>query len=228
MSVSVSAVIPVRNRAFASNTYVCPTVTPGGCLLIDPGLDEAAIEAALVESGLTPLAILCTHGHFDHLGSAEHFRRRYSIDVHLPRADVKVARASNFVLMALKLRHRIVFPEAPMLVEDGFTWSHGPDHVEFIHAPGHTPGSAIILFGGCAFTGDTVYRDQALVGSLPGADEAQLIASVRVLWDRLPEATMVFPGHGGDASFGEIKRSNVPLRRLLGLAEHGSPWPGLP
>jgi hydroxyacylglutathione hydrolase len=210
-------VIRVTNREVAANTYICRMATPRECILIDPGLDREAIETALDETQLTPLAIFCTHGHFDHLGSAEYFRRKYSIDVHLHGADAKVAGSSNFLMMALKLPSRITVPEAHVAVADGSTWSSGDDHVEFVHVPGHTPGSTVVVLNGQAFTGDTLYRDGVWLGSLPEANHAQLVESLRRLWALLPDGTLIYPGHGGAAAFGEVKRSNAPLRQMLGI-----------
>jgi len=210
-------VVRVTNREVAANTYICRTATPGECLLIDPGLDREAIEAVLDKTELTPLAVFCTHGHFDHIGSAEHFRRKYSIDVHLHGADAKLARSSNFLMMALKLPTRIAVPEAHVAVADGSIWSSGNDRVEIVHVPGHTPGSTVVLFNGHAFTGDTLYRDDVWLGSLPEANHAQLVESVRRLWALLPDDTVIHPGHGGAATLGTVKRSNEPLRQMLGF-----------
>lgn len=218
---SVSPVIRIKNREVSANTYLCRIDTPGACLLIDPGLDREAIEAALDEHGLTPSAILCTHGHFDHLGSAEHFRRRYSIPVRLHSADAKVARASNFRMLALKLQSRIIVPEVFEYLDDGA--ATGGSGVEIVHVPGHTPGSVVLLFEGYAFTGDTMYRDDVWRMSWPEEDGERLVASVRSLWDLLPDETLVYPGHGGAATFGTIKQGNVPLRRMLGLDEGATP-----
>ena len=217
MNAGDPGVVRVTNREVAANTYICRTATPGECLLIDPGLDREAIEAVLDKTELTPLAVFCTHGHFDHIGSAEHFRRKYSIDVHLHGADAKLARSSNFLMMALKLPTRIAVPEAHVAVADGSIWSSGNDRVEIVHVPGHTPGSTVVLFNGHAFTGDTLYRDDVWLGSLPEANHAQLVESVRRLWALLPDDTVIHPGHGGAAALGTVKRSNEPLRQMLGF-----------
>jgi hydroxyacylglutathione hydrolase len=214
----VPAVVRIKNREMAANTYLYPTDAPGSCVLIDPGLDREAIEAALDEHGLAPTAIVCTHGHFDHLGSAEHFRRRFSVPVYLHVADTKVAQASNFMMLALKLPSRIVVPEAFADLAGG-----GPDGVEVLGVPGHTPGSVVLVVGRYAFTGDTLYRDGTWHMAWPGSDERRLAESVRGLWDRLPDDTMVYPGHGGAATFGAIKGRNVALRQLLGLDEAVAP-----
>jgi glyoxylase-like metal-dependent hydrolase (beta-lactamase superfamily II) len=217
VTLAVGAVTRVTNREVAANTYICRTSAAGECVLIDPGLDREAIEAALVEAKLTPLAIFCTHGHFDHLGSADYFRRRYTIGVHVHGADKKIVRSSNFMMMAMKMQSRIDIPDELVEVTEGTVWSNGDDRVAFIHIPGHTPGSSVVMFQGNAFTGDTVYRRDIWLGSLPETNHPQLVESVRRLWTLLPDDTMIYPGHGGAAAFGDIKRSNGPLREMLGL-----------
>jgi hydroxyacylglutathione hydrolase len=201
-----------------ANTYLCPIETPGACLLIDPGSDREAIEAALDEHQLTPSAIYCTHGHFDHLGSAEHFRRRYSIPVHLNAADERLARASNFRMLAMKLESRVEVPEVFDFVDEGATGGIA-DRVEIVSVPGHTPGSVIVLSAGRAFTGDTLYRDKVWRVPWPEEDEGMLVTSTRRLWELLRDDTLIFPGHGGGGTFGAIKAGNLPLRRMLGLDE---------
>ena len=167
MNVPVGPITRITNREVAANTYICKTAGAGECVLIDPGLDREAIEAALDEAGLSPIAIFCTHGHFDHLGSAEYFRRKHAIGVHIHGADKKVARSSNFMMMAMKMQSRIDIPEELVEVTEGTVWSNGDDRVSFIHIPGHTLGSSVVMFGGNAFTGDTLYRKDIWLGSLP-------------------------------------------------------------
>jgi glyoxylase-like metal-dependent hydrolase (beta-lactamase superfamily II) len=210
--------IRVTSREFAANTYLVRTSTPGECVLIDPGLDRDAIESALADARLVPVAIFVTHGHFDHIGSAEHFRRKYSVALHMHAADSRLARSSNFMMMAFGLADRILVPEGWVAIDGGFSWSRGPDRVQAVHVPGHTAGSTILTVNGRMFTGDTIYRDEVWLTPLPELDLSQLRRSVLNLWDVLPEAAMVYPGHGGAASFGQIKQSNTRLRELLGLS----------
>jgi hydroxyacylglutathione hydrolase len=209
--------IRVTSREFAANTYIVRTSTPGECVLVDPGLDRDAIDNALDDERLVPIAIFATHGHFDHIGSAEHFRRKYSIQLHLHAADAKLTRSSNFLMMAFGLTSRIDVPEDWLAIDDGFSWSKGPDRVQALHVPGHTAGSTILDVNGSQFTGDTIYRDDVWLTPLPEQDISQLKASVLKVWDVLPETAIMYPGHGGAASFGQIKQSNARLRDLLGL-----------
>jgi glyoxylase-like metal-dependent hydrolase (beta-lactamase superfamily II) len=216
---ALSPVIRVVNRGVAANTYLCRMESPGECLLIDPGLDRESIEEALERSRLTPRAIFCTHGHFDHLGTAEYFRLKYRINVHLHQADAKIARSANFTMMALKMPWRIDVPEEIVAVREETVWLEGHTRVEIIHVPGHTPGSVVLLIEGRAFTGDTLYRQGVWLGALPGSDRDRLVDSLHRLWTLLPDDVDVYPGHGRVAAFGEIRESNAPLRELLGVAD---------
>ncbi len=217
MSTVDRQVIRVANRGFASNTYIYPTGADGRCIVIDPGVDTEAITDELERRALVPEAIFATHGHFDHLASAEPLRRKYSAPVHFHAADDRVARGSNLLMMALKLPNRMSMPEAYVAIEEGFVWSRGDVRVELIHTPGHTPGSSILVVGDLAFSGDTIYRDEVFLVRLPEQNKARLIRSIERAWDLLPDETMVHPGHGRGATFGEIKASNLPLRRMLAI-----------
>ena len=213
-----STVLCVVNREVKANTYILPTGVDG-CLLIDPGLDRVAIESALERSGLRPRAIFCTHGHFDHVGTAEHFRRRYRVDIHMHPADRRIARSSNFTMMALKMPWRIDTPQATVAISEGTVWSEGGIEVNLVHVPGHTPGSVVLLIDGHAFTGDTLYRQGVWLGSMPESDHDLLRDSLQRLWGMLPADIGVYPGHGRPAVFSEIQETNKPLRELLGLPD---------
>jgi glyoxylase-like metal-dependent hydrolase (beta-lactamase superfamily II) len=218
MTQATSPVIRVANQGVAANTYLCRTAMPGACILVDPGLDRGSIETALARTELTPRAIFCTHGHFDHVGSAEHFSRKYDIEIHMHEGDTRLARSANFTMMALKMPWRIEVPRSVTAIDEGTVWTGGDSRVEVIHVPGHTPGSLVLLIDGRAFTGDTLYRQGVWLGSMPESDHTRLVASLHRLWAMLPEDMPVYPGHGRSADFGVIRRQNTPLLELLGLA----------
>lgn len=205
----------VVNGVFPSNCYVCETDTPGECFIVDPGLDPAPIEAALADHRLTPKAVLCTHGHFDHAGSAAHFRARYACPVHLHGRDLKTLRSSNFLLMAFKLPARVQTPEVQAVDDDASIVEVGGCVVRFHPVPGHTPGSCLIEHGGTLFTGDTLYSRGVGLSRLPGEDAALLRQSILAIWERFADTTLVRPGHGEAATFGDIKRNNEALQRFL-------------
>jgi glyoxylase-like metal-dependent hydrolase (beta-lactamase superfamily II) len=206
----------VTSGEFPSNAYICGT-GDGTCVLIDGGLDSAAIDAALQALALTPTAMFCTHGHFDHSGSAAFFQKKHGIPVYLHRADHKLVKASNFLLMAFKLESRIEQPSELTAVASGESIDVAGHALTFHGAPGHTPGSCLIELGSALFTGDTLYTRGVGLSRLPGEQPDILKQSILALWSVLTAERTVYPGHGGCASGAEVRATNRALLEFLGL-----------
>ena len=207
----------VVNRTFPSNTYICATGEPGVCFLVDPGTDPEAIDKALGVLGLEPRHIFCTHGHFDHAGSAAFFQEKYGANCYLPRGDLKTLRGSNFLLMAFRIPFSMKMPRVE--AAEGLAMVLGEEEMRILAAPGHTPGSCLLCYGQVIFTGDTLYSYGVGLSKLPGEDGGMLKATLSALWDKLPTEALVFPGHGDWATFGHIQKNNAPLLDFLGLNE---------
>jgi len=207
----------VTGGVFPSNAYICAAPIAGGCFLVDPGINEAAIDRQLTSRGLRPGYVLCTHGHFDHAGGAAYFQEKYGCPVVLHAADMKTLHSSNFLLMAIKIPRRITLPQVTQIDGASMTLALGEVRVHFRHTPGHTPGSCVIEFGNAVFTGDTLYRSGIGLSKLPGEKIETLRASILALWDRLPDSAMIYPGHGSAATFGEIRAGNRALLEFLRL-----------
>lgn len=204
----------VRNEVFPSNTYLCATNEPGSCVLIDPGTDPEAIDSALVGLSLRPKQIFCTHGHFDHTGSASFFQDKYGAECFLHREDFKTLKGAGFMLMAF----RIPFAMKQPRVKDSEDFPAQPGvEVEVIPAPGHTPGSCMLRWGHALFTGDSLYSLGVGLSRLPGEDCALLRKTLLTLWDQLPSDVVVYPGHGASATLATIRRENKPLLDFLGI-----------
>jgi len=204
----------VTAGAFPANSYVCRADVPGGAVLIDVGLDPVPIDEALDKIGVRPAHVFCTHGHFDHLGSASHFQSKYGATVHLHAADLKIAKSNNFLLMAMKMADRIVLPKLTLL-EGEAAFTLGGDVLRYRSTPGHTPGSCVLEWGTNMFTGDTLFARGISLSRLPGEQPDRLRNSIQALWNALDPFT-IHPGHGPSAPGDIIKRDNVRLRQFLG------------
>jgi len=207
----------IVNDALPSNTYIAETAVPGQVVVVDPGLGGDAIAAELESRSLRPVAIVCTHGHFDHIGSAHDLQQAYGAPVYLHRADAKLAKSANFLMMACKIDRRITVPAFDVLVDDGAEIDLAGDALRFVHTPGHTPGSCMVEFRGTLFTGDTIYRDGIGLVDFPGEDKTVLRDSILAVWERLDDDLWAAPGHGGAGRLGELKSGNAALRRFLAL-----------
>lgn len=210
----------VSSGEFLSNAYLCGT-KDNGCVLIDGGLDPACIDLEMQTLLLTPSAVFCTHGHFDHAGSAAFFQRKYDIPVFLHGADHKLLQASNFLLMAFKLASRIEQPSKITAVISGQVINVAGYPLTFHGAPGHTPGSCVIELGTALFTGDTIYKQGVGLSNLPGEKPDIMKQSIMSLWSLLTAERTIYPGHGDCASGAEVRASNRDLLNFLGLLQSG-------
>jgi glyoxylase-like metal-dependent hydrolase (beta-lactamase superfamily II) len=207
----------VTSGEFPSNAYLCG-IGDDRCILIDGGLDPFAIDAVVQELALMPTAVFCTHGHFDHAGSAAHFQNTYGCPVYLHGADLKLLKASNFLLMAFKLASRIEQPTEIIAVVSGQSVDVAGRHaLTFRGAPGHTLGSCVLEFGNALFTGDTIYTRGVGLSHLPGEQPEILKQSILALWPMLTMDRVVYPGHGGCATGADVRGNNRALLEFLGL-----------
>lgn len=203
---------------FPSNSYVCLNERTGFSFLVDPGLDHNPIEEYLRSRSLHPRAVTCTHGHFDHIGSASYFQDKYSIPVFLHADDHKIAKAANFLLMALGMKRRLILPRFSLVAGKRVAQEIEDQIIYFNQVPGHTPGSCILEFGNLLFSGDSLYARGLGLSNLPGEDAELLRCSLKEYWSQISPDCHVLPGHGPSASFADIQKNNKSLSAFL--ADH--------
>ena len=209
------AIWRITSGIMPSNAYFCETNVPGGGILIDAGLDGPAIDAEMAEHGLRPHQVFCTHGHFDHAGSAAYFQKKYGCQVFMHSADARILKSSNFLLMALKIPLKIQQPLVTY-IHDQFSIDINGQPLNYRHAPGHTPGSCVIEFGSAWFTGDTIYSRGVGLSSLPGEDHSMLRQSILNLWDGISAGRLICPGHGSAMDGSAVRSGNRALLKFLG------------
>lgn len=206
---------------FPANSYIWTGPVPGGAIVIDAGLDPEPILAGLTALDVRPAAIFCTHGHFDHIGSASVLQEAFGANVYLHSADMKTAKAANFLLMAFKIRAKLKLPRFSVLEDEvGETWIADVP-VRHRLLPGHSPGSCFIEIDGTCFSGDTLYSGSLGLSKIPGEEPNVLRSSLRKVWDTIEPTTLICPGHGRSATYAEIRERNTELLAFMAAQNEG-------
>lgn len=174
-------------------------------VVIDPGGDAAAIRLELAGMGARCAGILVTHGHFDHVAGVADLAEGTGVDVYMPAIDSPMLeRFRDFAPQQVEGR-----PYTPdVLLQGDETIELAGIAFETVPIPGHTSGHVAFHADGCLFSGDLIFAGGVGRVDLPGGDWDALLASVRLLADRYPLETVVYPGHGPKTTLGyELDRN---------------------
>ncbi len=181
----------------------------GEAWIVDPGAEGASVVSFLESRSLKPVAILLTHGHFDHIGGVAKLEERYpGLPVHIARQDeIMFGHPQNAwpPLYPLMKRPGNVVTD----LEDGYVFAAGGLSARIMSTPGHTKGSVCIYFEseGLILTGDTLFAGSCGRTDFPGGDMNEMRASLARL-AQLPPETEVVPGHGAVTTIGDEVRGN--------------------
>ncbi len=213
----------IRNRRiFSSNTYIYINKVNNECVIIDPGFDLELIDKDIQENNLKPIAVISTHGHFDHIGSAAFFKNKYHIHFYLHEGDLKISQSANFFLKVAQLNHKIETPKPDFLFKgEHDCLSLNGIEMEIFNLPGHSPGSCIIKIENNLFSGDILYKNGLGAGSVPKENTALLRRSILKIFEIFVDENFILPGHGLTEYLGVLKRENAELKNFL-LENNGS------
>jgi glyoxylase-like metal-dependent hydrolase (beta-lactamase superfamily II) len=210
------AQVPVGEMA--NFAYLVGSRETRECLLVDPAWSVDALLDQAEADGMRVAGALVTHYHQDHVGGSIFGMEIEGLARLMARAPVPVhvnAREAEGVRKVTGLSASDLVPH-----EGGDVLALGGVRVRLLHTPGHTPGSQCFLLEEAGAPGRLVSGDTLFLGScgrvdLPGGDPKALFSSLENL-RRLPDDTLLFPGHlysaDPSSTIGEQKRSNPYLR----------------
>jgi glyoxylase-like metal-dependent hydrolase (beta-lactamase superfamily II) len=196
----------------SENTYVLYN-NEGKAVIIDPGCyfpaEQETLKNFLTDNNLTPVYLLNTHCHLDHVFGNKWVHETYGLALHLhpnEKAMLALAPVSGE-------RWGLPFQNyaGPLhFLNDGDTVLLGDTEIHVILAPGHSPGSICFYIPsqGDLMGGDVLFRGSIGRTDLPGGDTETLLTSIREKLWVLPDETVVYSGHGIKTTIGYEKRNN--------------------
>ena len=181
----------------------------GKAFLVDPGDYSSQIADKIEEEKLDVEYILLTHGHADHIGGVDGFRKLLPNVKVVACEDEKELLEDPYLNSSPELYGRSITVHAVKYVGEGDSMTIGDMTVFFRKTPGHSPGGMIILTDGVCFSGDTLFRASVGRTDFYGGSFPVLIQSIRNVLFALPDDTIVLPGHMGQTTIGFEKENNT-------------------
>jgi glyoxylase-like metal-dependent hydrolase (beta-lactamase superfamily II) len=191
---------------FEENCYLVVDESAGHAVLIDPGDEGARIVQLVQRSGAALDAIWLTHAHVDHVGGIAAVRRTFDVPIHLHPADEPLYRSAGQQAAMFGLP----FDEPPLFdqrLADGDVMRVGDLEFIAMHTPGHAPGHIVFHGNGVALGGDLLFAGSIGRTDLPLSNPAHMSDSLERICT-LPDATIVYPGHGARTTIETERRSN--------------------
>lgn len=201
-----------RDDLFA-NTYVVIDEN-NNCLVVDPSVSNDGISNYITKNNLNLVAIVLTHGHFDHIQGIANLLAKKIVPIYMHEDEIKFLNdtelnCSRFVGKPFKLDVKVNG------VTDGEVLKLLDEDVKIIHTPYHTIGSICLYFqdSKLLYSGDSLFKYSIGRSDLPTSNPRQMRESLSKILS-LPEDVKILPGHGAQTSVGNEKKLNPFVTRL--------------
>ena len=185
-----------------TNCYFLKNKATDELVIIDPADCPEKIEQKVSQMNGKPVAVLLTHGHFDHIMAADEVRDKYNVKVYASAEEKNTLSTPHINLgeaygMNLSVKADVWHNDGDILKLAGFD-------IKAIHTPGHTEGGTCYYIGsiGVLFSGDTLFCESVGRTDFPGGSMSDIVHSIKDKLMVLPDDTKVYTGHGEGTSIG--------------------------
>ena len=198
----------------ANYVYLVGDMETREVMVVDPAWDVGAILDVIDADDMKLTGALVTHYHPDHIGGDLFGHSIEGVPELLERRPVKIHMHKE---EAPYVKRTLGLESSDFVAVDGETTVKvGELPIRIIHTPGHTPGSLCFLVAGNLVSGDTLFIGSCGRVDLPGSNPADLYASLTQKLKKLPDDTVLYPGHNyapeHTSTIGKESRSNPFMR----------------
>lgn len=179
--------------------------------IVDPGASAKQLAERIDMGKLNPVAILLTHGHFDHAAGAAELAEHYSIPIYAHEAERETL--ENPAINLSGWEGNEVAYHADCYLKDEQEIDIAGFHIRVFHTPGHTVGGCcyFLSYQKAVFSGDTLFAQSIGRTDFPKGSAGDLIRSIKEKLMTLPEDVTVYPGHNDVTSIGTERMYNPYL-----------------
>lgn len=181
--------------AVGTNCYILINKSMGEAVIVDPGDSAIMLEKKLDEMGVRPVAILLTHGHFDHVMAAQELAEHYNIERYIHEEEKETLEKPNMNVSIMINRQDSY--SADKFIREGDILEFAGFKFEVIHTPGHTLGGVCyyVREEKLLFSGDSLFNGSIGRTDFPGGSMSKLVRGIKEKLMVLPDDVKVYPGH---------------------------------
>lgn len=179
-----------------TNCYLVWCEETQEAIVIDPADEGGFISEEILRLSLKPVAIVLTHGHFDHILGLLELKLNFQVPIMVHEADLFLVESVQQRAQHWLKTQVDPAPKPDKLLKEGDKVRFGKEVLSVIHTPGHTPGGICLYNNEVMFTGDTLFRDGVIGRTDLSYSSPKKMRQSLIKIKELPGSRQMYAGHG--------------------------------